>query len=1238
MIAFNRKHNTKYRTWQIAGFLIALLIGFIASMPAWAAYWPAGDEMNTEFINGRQTTTIDQSGMLETDKHIDGDLVIKADINLNGRQLSVTGNVLMDANVNLAGGRIYIAGDLHQVNGTMYINAGLLQVAGNYYIEGTEKDDSGIPKSSYGTITMDNTADKIWIGKDFWARSSYTSKLTAGEMQFKGNVTDYTGNTIRATGTHRANFMNTQLVTVDLQNGAAFESIITGSVSVQFKQLGINKLTYGITLFGDVENIYTKLNLNGYTMTIRGTVQNVTADMDLNCGTLVVNGDFYQGDTCIYFNGGTLQVDGNYYLQSREKEEDGKTPQASYGLLSMDNKNDKLIVGKNFFAKSKYSSVLTAGTMEFKGNVTDYTGNTIRGSKEHLAVFSGRNNQVVDLQNSSACFQSIRTINQSVTFKQLGINKLTENIFLVGNIEDIWNTLDLNGYQIQLNGSVKKVSADIYLNSGIFKVSGSFTQVDPTIYFMGGTLEVGGDYLIESTGKNDDGTPANSYGRLMMENVKDKLIVGGNFSAKSSYSSVLSAGVMDFKGNVTDYTGNTFRCSGSHKVEFSGYPKRQVVDLQNRSACFETIGTYNDYVTMKQFGVHKLTESIHLDGDVENIWHDLDLNGKWLVVNGNIKNVSADINLNGGQFFANKDLCLTDGTIYFNGGTLWVDGSFTIESTEKNDDGTQKNCYGRLFMENDKDRLVVSKNFLTRSSYSSVLSAGQMEFAGNVTDYTGNTVRCYGTNKAVFNGKGTQTVEFANTNSCFQSIRTSNQNVHFKTFAVNQLTENVIIAGSVEKIWKDLDLNGKRLVIKGDLGALMADVDLNRGKLSVNGNFRQLDADIYFHKGTLQIGGDYLLQSAEKNEDGSYKTVWGRLYMEDPADHMVVSGNFIASSQYSSVMTAGTIEVAGQVEDTTGHTLKMSGKENETALITSTKTASNETETATTSSQDKDKNRHRNQTEQNAYSDEDIATVTVTTSESQEPKKPTQETTVSVTESTTDETVDTPPKEPTVPADTAKYMVKETSDKVFYLYMTEDDNWDHSVKVPVNTWLITDFAEVSFTSLALTGDGGCKLTVQTAPSTNPFTQGPNVTVTCTYNGKSYSGVWYQGIVLADEEETPTITPEQQSEIDLVVAATPTTMPPGLIRLGKIEFKAYNDSNLPITGYEYAVKEGDDGEWKTVLSTKDEVSMSTLFPSLELGKTYWYRYRYYITVNGVNHYSYWSETAGDVYTIYDNTNL
>ena len=258
----------------------------------------------TETINGRKTTTISKSMTLSSGTSIDGDLIVKGSLKLNGNYLQVSGDVLMQSDIDVEGGDFRVSGNLHQVDSALYVNGGYVQVGKNYSIEGTEKEN-GVMKPSYGWIKMEKDKDKLYVGGDFWARSYNSSVISAGELQFCGNVTDYRGNTIRCSGTNFANFgMAKKPVVVDLAGGASFQSIVTGSSAVKFKRLGLKSMKTGAVISGDVDEISDKLDLKGQTLKITGSVKKVSADIDLNGGKLIVGGNFAQVDPAIYFNKG----------------------------------------------------------------------------------------------------------------------------------------------------------------------------------------------------------------------------------------------------------------------------------------------------------------------------------------------------------------------------------------------------------------------------------------------------------------------------------------------------------------------------------------------------------------------------------------------------------------------------------------------------------------------------------------------------------------------------------------------------------------------------------------------------------------------------------------------------------------------------------------------------------------------------------------------------------------------
>ena len=130
------------------------------------------DALKTADWDGVETTSVTKDLVLEEDLSVNGDFVIKYRIDLNGFTINVSGNVLMNADVDLSSGAFNVDGNFHQVDNTLYVNGGELNVQGNYSIEGTERNEDGEMKPSYGKIKMTNNSDKITIKGDFIGRSN----------------------------------------------------------------------------------------------------------------------------------------------------------------------------------------------------------------------------------------------------------------------------------------------------------------------------------------------------------------------------------------------------------------------------------------------------------------------------------------------------------------------------------------------------------------------------------------------------------------------------------------------------------------------------------------------------------------------------------------------------------------------------------------------------------------------------------------------------------------------------------------------------------------------------------------------------------------------------------------------------------------------------------------------------------------------------------------------------------
>ncbi len=923
--------------------------------------------------------------------------------------------------------------------------------------------------------------------------------------------------------------------------------------------------------------IESELKLGGYNLGVSGNVL-MKGNVDLQGGTFTVSGNFHQANNAIKINQGSLKVNGNYFISETEDQNEHKP---CYGTIVMENDKDRFVVGGDFWASSFNTSSLKAGEMSFNGNVTDYRGNTFRCDGTHVVnLIEARNGSVVDLQNN-ASFEAIRTngVGQ-VRFKQLGINKLVSDVVISGDIEDLCTRLDLNGHTMTIKGSVNKMTADIDINGGKLLVTGDFHQINPCVKLNKGTFEVEGNYTIDDGKTGSDGNPSPSYGTIKMENEKDYMYVHGTFSACSYNTSSLTAGLMEFKGNVTDYRGNTLRASKDHTAKFSGFGNTQVVDLQNKNGCLENV--ICDHTSFTHIGFRKLKNSIFV-GEVGEIWNDLDLNGNWITVTGSVGNISGNIDINGGMFAVNHDCNLENSRIYLNGGRFEVDGNFSIESLQKNSDGTPAPSYGTIRMDNPKDYMFIGGTFSACSYNTSTMSAGHTSTRGDVRDYRGNTIRCSGSHLFSFGGDAERTVQFDNENSCFQAISTTNKKVRFKTFSVNQLTEDVTVRGPIEHMWNKLDLNGKTLIVQGDIEAIEDNIDLNGGTMHVTGNVRQINPTITFNKGMLRVDGNYAIESLEKGSDGNPGPSYGTLKMENPEDTLIVGKNMTTRSYNTSSIKAGKIAVSGTLDDVRGNT---TGRATDSVAISS---ANLRTEPA---------NSEPNKTTQNKVAQSN--TTQNSTTQSNTTQNSTTQNNITQNNSNQSNTTqnssgNTQPDVMNVPQKKGGAFEERS------IILTEGVDYNvPEQKIIINEDIITQDAEVD--------------------KNNLFKEDTRLGLN----------------KLATLEAFEKLTGEKRKQAVDVMSAHPQSYPPGIIDNGKIKFKAYDTEHVKITGYIYAVKEGEDGQWKTKKSTKDEEDLTYLFGNkLTLGKTYWYMYCYYLTIDGVDYCSWWTDMeVGDVYTVDD----
>ena len=130
-------------------------------------------------------------------------------------------------------------------------------------------------------------------------------------------------------------------------------------------------------------------------------------------------------------------------------------------------------------------------------------------------------------------------VNQEITYEDL---ILSENLTLSSDI-DVNNmsfnngTLDLNGYQLNVHGNFNISGGTINVNKGYINCSGN----------------------IEFSSRSS----------LVMDNINDYILVGGDFIWNQGNNNNISSGTIEIKGNFNDNNSSSYYCfisTGENKL------------------------------------------------------------------------------------------------------------------------------------------------------------------------------------------------------------------------------------------------------------------------------------------------------------------------------------------------------------------------------------------------------------------------------------------------------------------------------------------------------------------------------------------------------------------------------------------------------------------------------------------------------------------------------------------------
>ena len=319
---------------------------------------------------------------------------------------------------------------------------------------------------------------------------------------------------------------------------------------------------------------------------------------------------------------------------------------------------------------------------------------------------------------------------------------LSANTVMYGDV-CIKGSLDLNGYDLTVTGSLNHIYGDLTLN--------------------GGTLNVGKDYIgakvvTSAEGKKEylfNGNSSGQWHGLYMKNANDKMTVGGNFI--ECENGEMSKGVLRIGGNVESYNG--FDYGAEHKTVLTGSQDQKIYG--SASIKFGQLEVENtdsrQFNATQYFGAKKLLSDMTIKPDNLQITQ-LDANGHTVNVLGGLTDIKS-VMLNNGKLSVNGDAVIsgdafdlsggiatftgslnhTYGELTLNGGTLNVGkdyiGAKVVTNAEGKKEYLRNGNWHDLYMKNANDRMTVGGNFIECEN--GEMSKGVLRIGGNVESYNG---------------------------------------------------------------------------------------------------------------------------------------------------------------------------------------------------------------------------------------------------------------------------------------------------------------------------------------------------------------------------------------------------------------------------------------------------------------------------------------------------------------------
>ncbi|RDU23406.1 PKD domain-containing protein, partial [Anaerosacchariphilus polymeriproducens] len=857
-----------------------------------------------------------------------------------GGDFELREDITISKSLNVEGDYKAILGRTKMENGTLIVKKNLECIYGSY------NDTS---------ISMTHETDKIRIYGSFKYNPYYSSDITAGIIEIKGNVE--ISRLFSPSGSHKVLLNGDKKQTINIADSCCFnileiqnhsEEGIYSVTSFQKASLIRNGCRL---IYGDMEGVF------GWTLT-EDTVINdnlilMDDTLDLNGFTLTVKGNFIQSGGTVNINGGKLLVEKDYRMQIPTGKEGNYTYSGCSSVLKMVKDKDYVLVKGSFYFHSymDHNNLLTDGILEIQkdfyqpqeGSSTYYK---FIATKNHKLLLSGdgkqiicaaktqvNNLQIANLEITNNTLEGVEFQNEPFVIGKItdhknsvsgtiavGGNLNLDNGYYGGNISIVKDTYVNNEAHIGGNVSINASHTYLYVNNKLI-IDGNYLQKSGCLFMNNGYLHIQGNCtaLNESWG---------SYG-IKMTHAADYIKVDGNFNYYYGYKGEFNAGTLEVKKSLE--INNNFKASGTHRILLSG-TSLQTLNIDERSKLnilelknYSNEGIYSPTIFNKESLIRngckfkcgdiegefgwQLTDDTVLQKDFVLVDDTLDLNGHTLTVKGN--------------------LIQAGGVIKVNGGKLIIEGDYRIQ-VRKGEEGnyTYDKSAGYLLMNHAKDYVLVQGSFYTASiaNRNDNLTDGVLEIKGDIQQIdevtqSYNNFYCSKNHKILLSAKTGQTVKFTSQgysriqnleikNDSKEGVKFINRPFVMGTVVTNNNEVNGMISIGRTTLFSDNRFSGgiafvESLDIKNTF-IVEEDVEVNdkiyiSGELTVNGNYRSSSNGL-----TCMEHGKLFIK---KDLDFTYYS--GGIEMENEDDFVRIDGKFLYSSYYNKSLIAGTMELNG---------------------------------------------------------------------------------------------------------------------------------------------------------------------------------------------------------------------------------------------------------------------------------------------------------------------------------------